>query len=310
VPIAVIALEFDPFLHVGGWGIRLETLGLALAIVSAVVVAALVARLTPADPGSANGAPGGATLGPADVLYVVLAAIPGALVGGRLGYGLVHLVYYMAQPAALLDPGRGSLELSLGVVGAAVTGGYAARLLTGSAGPWFHAAAFPTLLLIGAGKVALALGGAGQGVPSDAAWATSYIGPGPWGSLAPDVASHPAQLFEAAGTGLVAIALVRLSIVGWFRVPDGRAWLVAVGGWALVRAISASTWRDPEVLGPLRAEQLLAVALAAGCAAIAIALDRPSASRGAGAGGVSWPDPDTSSRDATNRLLHGRQERT
>ncbi len=111
----------------------------------------------------------------------------------------------------------------------------------------------------------MALGGAGQGAPTDAPWATQYAGPGPWGSLAADVPSHPSQLLEAAATGLVLVLVMGLGAAGAFGQRDGRAWLAAVGGWAAVRVIVASTWRDPTVLGPLRAGQLLALAIVLGC---------------------------------------------
>jgi prolipoprotein diacylglyceryltransferase len=307
VPLAVVALDFDPVVRLGGVAVRLETLGVAAALAIACIVGGLIARRTPADPR----APDDRRLRPDDVVFVVLAAIPGAIVGGRLGYGLVHLDRYASAPAALLDPGQGSFELTLGVVGAALTAGYAGRLLTGAARPWFHAAALPTLLAIGAGKVALAVGGTGQGVPSDAAWATAYLGPGPWGSLAPELPSVPAQLLEAAGTAAVAVLLVALSAAGGFRAADGRAWLAAIGGWALVRVVVAGTWRDGVVLGPLRAEQLIAMAVVGACTAAWVLLPRLG-SRPARATRESIVAPDhmTTGRDGHDPALQGSEERT
>ena len=48
------------------------------------------------------------------------------------------------------------------------------------------------------------------------------------------------------------------------RRPDGRAFLLALGLWAIGRAIVASTWRDPVVAGNFRAEQLVDFGSAAG----------------------------------------------
>ena len=310
MPIAAVTLAFDPFLRLGEIAIRLETIALALAIAAACVVGALVARRTPTIPGDRS--PGAPALRAEDLVFVALAAIPGGVVGGRAGYALLHLDYYAARPAALVDPGQGSLELSLGVVGAAVTGGFAARLLSGRAGPWFHAAAFPTLLLIGAGKVAMALGGAGQGLPDAGPWATSYAGPGPWGSLAPDMPSHPAQLYEAAAAGVVAVALLIASALGAFRGADGTAWLVGVGLWAGARTVIASTWRDAPVLGPLLAGQLLSIGLLAGCLALAVAARRPRTAI-APRRSIVATDHETASRAATDGAdpaLHGSEERT
>ena len=58
----------------------------------------------------------------------------------------------------------------------------------------------PLLFGLAAGKLTMVLGGDGQGVPWDGLWATAYLGPGPWLSLAPDVPSHPSQVYEALAT--------------------------------------------------------------------------------------------------------------
>jgi prolipoprotein diacylglyceryltransferase len=280
VPLAVVALDFDPVLRLGGLAVRLDTLVAAAGILVALLVAAAVARTTPPAPRPSESA---SSLRLDDLLFVVLAAIPGALVGGRLGYALLHLDYYAANPVAIVDPGQGSLELTLAVVGGGLSGLYGARMLSESAGRWFHVAALPTLLALGIGKLSMALGGAGQGAPSTADWATRYLGPGPWGSLAPDVASHPAQLYEAVGIVVVALLLVALGAAGSFDRRDGTAWLVALGGWAIVRTAVASTWRDALVVGPLRAEQLISPAVLVGCAVMAIWLWRRPAPSGRGA---------------------------
>ena len=47
--------------------------------------------------------------------FMVVGAVPGAILGGRLGYVLDHLDYYSANPAAIADPAQGSLTLTLAV---------------------------------------------------------------------------------------------------------------------------------------------------------------------------------------------------
>lgn len=273
MPIALVAFEFDPFLRLGDRLVRLETLALAGGILGSLLLAALIARRTPAVAG------GGPDVEPEplrldDLVFVVLAALPGAVLGGRLGYALLHLDYYGAHPATLVDPGQGSLHLGVGIMGAALTGGSAARLLSRQPGRWFHVAAIPLLVAIAAGKAALALGGSGQGQPSDLPWATSYGGLGPWGSLAPGLPSHPAQLYEAALTVGVLVAILGLRRMGWLSQKDGRLFLAALGGWAIVRVIVATTWRDPTVLGPLKADQLISLAIAGACAVLLLGPSR------------------------------------
>ena len=76
VPTAVIAFDFDPFLHVGDGVVRWETLGIAASIFVALVIAAIGTRSL--------------ELRADDLIFVVLGVVPGAVIGGRLGYVLLH----------------------------------------------------------------------------------------------------------------------------------------------------------------------------------------------------------------------------
>lgn len=264
VPTAIIAFDFDPFLHVGDGVVRWETLGVAAAIFAALVLAGVGARAM--------------DLRADDLLFVVLGIVPGAVIGGRLGYVLLHPEFFAAQPGAIIDPSVGSLELGLGVVGGLLTGTIVASLLEGSIGRWLHVAALPTLVALGAGKLAGVLGGRGQGAPTDGTWATAYLGPGPWGSLGPEVPAHPSQLYEGIGTLVVILVVMGILAVPGLRRPDGRAFLVGLGLWAVVRIIAASTWRDPATIGGLRTGQLIALAvlvLSAVGLAVLIVRERP-----------------------------------
>jgi phosphatidylglycerol:prolipoprotein diacylglycerol transferase len=299
VPIALVALDFDPVLRLGDRIVRLDTVALAVLLLAVLLVAARIATRTPLGP-DIGVFVHGERLRVDDLLFIVLAIVPGAVIGGRIGYVLLHLEFYLANPAAIVDPAQGSLQLGLGVVGGALTGGCAAWLLDQPVRRWLHVAALPMLLAIGAGKTAQAVAGAGQGAPSTLPWATSYVGPGPWGSLAPAIPSHPSQLYEAVLVAAVAIGLMALLSAGAFARRDGRAFLVALAAWALGRTIVAGTWRDPAVLGPLRADQVLSLLLAAGCiAAMALTPRLDGAARAAAraAGGEpKWPDPETRPR--------------
>jgi prolipoprotein diacylglyceryltransferase len=269
VPIAttpaVISLAFDPTARIGDLAIRLETIALAITILGALLVAARIAGATSADPFADVQMAGWEPprreghLRRDDLLFVVLGIIPGAVVGGRLGYALVHWDYFGAHPLAIVDPAIGSMQLSLAVLGGLLTGWTIATLLETPAGRWLHVATLPLLLALAVGKLGLVLGGDGQGQPSTLPWATAYSGDGPWGSLAPAIPSHPAQAYEALATGVVALVMMGLLGSGRFRSRDGRAFFVALGLWAIVRFAVAFTWRDAAVLGPLRADQLIAL---------------------------------------------------
>lgn len=264
MPAAVITLAFDPGVEVGGLVIRLETIGIALAILIALVLAALVAdRRRESDHASG------------DLIFLVLGIIPGAIVGGRLGYLLLHLDYYTAVPSTIVDPAQGSLELGLAVVGGTLTGSLVSGLLGGPIGRWLGIATAPVLLALALGKLAMATGGSGQGAPTDVAWATAYLGEGPWGSLAPATPSHPSQVYEALATFVVLGVVVVLGRILGPRAAasrDGRLFFIAIGLWGLARAAVASTWRDPPAVGPLSAVQVIAIGIAivAGLAVVAI----------------------------------------
>jgi prolipoprotein diacylglyceryltransferase len=145
-----------------------------------------------------------------------------------------------------------------------------AVLLDGQPGRWLQAATLPTLVALAGGKLAMVLGGSGQGQPWDGDWATAYLGPGPWGSLAPQVPSHPSQVYEALFTIAILVLTMILLTIPAVRRPDGRAFLIAIGAWAVDRAVVATTWRDPVVTGPFRIEQVLDLATAVGAAGLLV----------------------------------------
>jgi prolipoprotein diacylglyceryltransferase len=272
VPIALISLEFDPFLHVGDRLVRWETVAVGGAILVALIVAALLAgrsRIPPLDDDPPDTV---RHLRRDDLLFIVLGIVPGAVVGGRLAYVALHLDYFDANRWAILNASAGSLALSGAVVFGAVTGVLVALLFDAPIGRWFHVAAVPTLLALGLGKAALLLGGTGQGLPSTLDWATRYLGPGPWGSLGPDVPSHPAQGYEALGVGIVLVVVLLLRAIGLLRTADGRVFALALGGWATVRLVVAGTWRDPLAWGPFNAEQLIDVGIVGFCVLACIVL--------------------------------------
>lgn len=327
-PSAVIELSFDPIVTIGDISVRMETLGLALTILVGLVVAGLVARRTPVDVARPTDAPGGNPdernhLRRDDLLYIAVAALPGAVVGGRIGYALLHLDYYTANSSALFDIGSGGLQLSLGVVGGFLTASLVAKFLGAPVGRWMHALVLPLLLLLAGGKAAMVLGGTGQGQLSDASWATAYPGPGPWGSLAPTLPAHPAQAYEALATVLVILVVMWFVALDTFRGRNGGAFLFGLGLWAVARALVAMTWRDPEIVGPLRMDQVISIviacvsfALLAAVGGVSVRRGRRAADRGemtlpagvvdpptpgaipgaapaqAGAGGIEWPDPE------------------
>ena len=312
MPIAVIAFDFDPLLRLAeGLVVRWQTVALAAAIATALVLAGLIARRD--------------RLRPDDLLFIAIGTVPGAVIGGRLGYVLLHLPFYQANPGAILDPGLGAMELALGVAGGLLSGSYVASLLGVPAGRWRQAVVLPLLFVLGVGKLTMLLGGAGQGTTSGAGWATAFLGPGPWGSLAPALPSTPSQAIEALATLAVLAVLTVALWAGAFARRDGRVLFVGIAAWAVARAVVASTWRDEAVVGGLNMGSVLAIGVGVGAvvtfivmtirvhrssAGPAEAVDRGDGTTGPGStlvGGTqapadapsnptSWPDPSSRPR--------------
>jgi prolipoprotein diacylglyceryltransferase len=275
VPIAFIAFDFDPLVRIlDDVVVRWQTLALAAVIAACLVVAGVMARR--------------ARLRGDDLLFIAIGAVPGAVLLGRVGYGLAHLDAFGTDPLRLLDPSVGGLDLAMGVVGGVLAGAYVASLLDAPVGRWAHVLALPLLIAIGAGKLTMVLGGSGQGLPSDAAWATAFLGPGPWGSLAPALPSDPSQAYEGVATLGYALILAVAASFGATGRADGRLLLVAIAGWSFLRAAVSVTWRDPAVVGPLGVAGVLAAAIGVGAVVLLIGV-LAAARRGAGGGG----DPAT-----------------
>ena len=261
MPAAVIDLTFDPVLHLGDLEVRVATVFLAGILLAGLLLAARIGHLTP-QPGPYVPPP---PLRPDDIPFLVLGIVPGAVIGGRIEYVLIHLDYYAVNPTAIVDPAQGGLGLALAVLGG-ILGGLAIARLAGAPGArWMHASTLAVLFILAAGKLASMLAADGQGLPTDVAWATAYHGPGPWGSLGPDIPSHPAQVYEALTTTIVLVVIGLALQAGAFGRKDGSVLLIAVALWALGRASVAFSWRDAPVAGPFLAEHLILVVVIGAC---------------------------------------------
>ena len=185
---AVVTLAFDPTVAVGPFVVRWETLALAAALFVALVAFAAFARL------GARGT-SGSRLRLDDLFFLAMAAVPGAIVGGRAVIALVHVDYYSVHPGALVDPSQGSLSLLGAVLGGTVTAAYMARLLEVRARRWLDAAACRCLSRSASGKWGTSSAAGGQGLPWAWQKCLAFAGPGPRLSPAPSVPAHPSQVY-------------------------------------------------------------------------------------------------------------------
>ena len=290
----VLRLDFDPTVALFGLTVRLETLALAAVILIVLVLAALGAGRMRArlDEQAERSAVGSGLLRRDDLILIAFGAVPGAVVGGRIGYGLVHLDYYRTNLGLLANPGQGGLTLTLAVVLGVVSALAVARLLAAPIGRWLHVAAVPLLIGLGLGKLGMVLGADGQGQFSSDSWATVYTRPGQWQSPNPDSAALPSQVLEGGLVLLAAVLMIAVPFLlrlrfrpwrqivrpadlaprrEWAALTGFRRFVTALCLWAVARFAAAFTWRDAHVLGPLGVEQLLLVGVLVGCLAVLIA---------------------------------------
>lgn len=259
--MGLIELAFDPVVQVLELGIRWQTIGVTVALLLALALAGMIAGR---DRRRID-----------DLGYIVMGAVPGAVVGGRLLHGAAYWEAYAQDPQRLLDPGVGSLSLLGAVLGGAISAAYIVALLGGSWRRWADVAAIPLMLAIGLGKLAQLLGGSGQGMPFDGAWAVAFAGSGPWHSLSPGTAAHPSQVYEGLWM-LLGIPIVLVVAVAGRSLgrrlrghrqqsaasprATGVLFVLALEWFLLGRVLIGFTWRDDLTVGPLNAEQAFALA--------------------------------------------------
>ena len=138
--VGVLTFAFDPVVKLGdSASVRIETIVIAIVLLAGLILAARIGQLTPAA-GPYVPAPG---LRADDLLFIAVGVVPGALLGGRLGYVLDHLDYYRSNPGVITDFSQGGLNLTLAVPLGILTGAIIARLIGAPVARWLHATAFP-----------------------------------------------------------------------------------------------------------------------------------------------------------------------
>ncbi len=282
--LAVIELSFDPLLQLGALAIRWQTVGVTVALLAGLGLAALVVPdigsqqpffrrrrapdLSPSFPDAPvldsnveTRAASGLRID--DLVLIVLGVVPGAVIGGRLAHVLIYWDSYVASPLSIFDPSVGGLSLLGAVLGGLVSGAYIARMIGAPVRRWADAAAVPFLLALGLGKLAQLLGGSGQGLPFEGAWAVAFLGDGPWVSANPEVPAHPAQVYEGIWLwiGIAVVLFARRLARLYGPVEDGLLFVSIALSWFLSgRILAGYFWRDPELLLGFNGEQVLALA--------------------------------------------------
>lgn len=175
-----------------------------------------------------------------DLLSLVLAAVIGVVVGGRLGYVLFYSGgSYLSNPAQILAIWTGGMSFHGGLVGILIAGAVAARILRM---PWL------TLCDLGAvcAPVGLFLGRLANFVNNELWGRVTTM---PWGVVFPGAGPlprHPSQLYEAVLEGVVILVVMLWLATRNPTPPRGllAGWLMTLYG---VFRILAELFREPDV---------------------------------------------------------------
>lgn len=129
---------------------------------------------------------------------ILLCAMVGIIVGGRLGYVLFYnWDVYAANPLAILDFSRGGMSFHGGFFGAFIAGIIASRIVKMPYLSLIDIAMIGVPIGLFFGRCANFINGELWGAPTDLSWGVVF------GGLAGEEPRHPSQLYEAFFEGIV-----------------------------------------------------------------------------------------------------------
>jgi phosphatidylglycerol:prolipoprotein diacylglycerol transferase len=175
-----------------------------------------------------------------DLLTIVLAAIVGVLLGGRLGYVLFYGgSYYLRRPGQIAAIWDGGMSFHGGLAGILVAGVVVAATMR-----------IPWLTLCDLGSVGAPIGfffGRMANFVNQELW--GRVTTVPWGVIFPNAGPlprHPSQLYEAALEGVVLLAVLLWIATRRPNPPRGVVfgWLLTLYG---VFRIAVEFFRQPDV---------------------------------------------------------------
>lgn len=174
-----------------------------------------------------------------DLLTILLCAIVGVMLGGRLGYVLVYGgAYYFQHPSEILAIWDGGMSFHGGLLGILIAGVVAGRL-TGV--PWltiWDLGAVGAPVGFGLGRLANFINDELWGRPSNVWWAVRFPSGG-------GIPRHPSQLYEAFLEGLVLFVIMVLLARKLPPRPRGElvGWLLTLYG---TFRIASEFFREPD----------------------------------------------------------------
>ena len=164
------------------------------------------------------------------LLTVVLCAIVGVILGGRLGYVLVYGDgYYFSHPAEILAFSHGGMSFHGGLIGALLSGIVAARFTGIPYLPLADMGCIAAPLGVFFGRCANFVNGELWGAPTSLPWGVVF------GGTAGVMPRHPSQLYEALLEGVVLFCVLYILSRKQPPRPQGTFLGVFLVGYGLFR---------------------------------------------------------------------------
>lgn len=172
----------------------------------------------------------GMDLTPDDVMTILICAVFGLLIGGRLFYVVFYgNGYYFQHPLEIFAVNQGGMSFHGGFVGGVLGGAIACRMLRLSMWTVADLAIIGAPLALCLGRCANFVNGELWGKPTDLPWGVVF------GGAAGDIPRHPSQLYEAFLEGIVLFVVLYAMSRARRRPPQGTFMGVFVLGYGIVR---------------------------------------------------------------------------
>lgn len=172
---------------------------------------------------------------------VLLCAMIGVIVGGRLGYVLFYnFEMYAADPLSILDFSRGGMSFHGGFVGALIAGIVASRIIKMPFLSLVDLAMIGVPLGLLFGRCANFINGELWGAPTDLPWGVVF------GGAAGSEPRHPSQLYEAFFEGVVLFVVLFVLSRKQPPFPQGTYSGVFMLGYGICRFM-VEFIREPDV---------------------------------------------------------------
>lgn len=175
------------------------------------------------------------------ICIILICAMLGVIVGGRLGFVLFYnLPYTLAHPLSVFDFSHGGMSFHGGLIGALLAGIVAAKLVKMPYLSLVDLAVIGVPVGLFCGRVANFINGELWGAPTDLPWGVVF------GGAAGFEARHPSQLYEALLEGVLLFVILWVLSRKVPPRPQGTFFGVFLLGYGICRFLIEFV-REPDI---------------------------------------------------------------